>query len=453
MATYHQEDAHILVAVKGAPESILNASTTIMTSEESHSFNEQEREAWKSKASALAEKGLRVLATATKTIETKETEPYTNLTFLALIGLIDPPRKDVQEAIKETHTAGIRIIMVTGDHPATARKIAYTVGLIENEKTEVSLGKSIKPIDEYIEEEKIQILETPIFARVTPEQKLHLVELHQERGAILAMTGDGVNDAPALQKADIGIAMGQRGTQVAKEAADMVLEDDAFHTIVLAIRQGRVIFNNIKKFVIYLLSCNFSEILVIALGILLNLPLLLIPIQILFLNILTDVFPALALGVGKGDPEIMKRLPRNPQAPMLNKRNWISLASYSFIITVFVLLSYWIGLFYFHFDQAILLTMAFVTLAFAQLWHVFNMREPRSNFFKNDVTTNRYVWLAIIVCVSILIIAIYLPPLAIGLELVPIAGTEWIIVLSLSLMPLLFGILIHAIETRVIICK
>ena len=230
---------------------------------------------------------------------------------MKLAGLEDPARGDVPHAIKYCREAGIRVVMVTGDHAVTARSIARAVGL---EHTTVVEGKDV---ERFTGGNKAGLSDVGIFARVSPAEKLALVRAYQAAGDVVAMTGDGVNDAPALRQADIGAAMGLRGTDVAREAAAMILLDDAFPTIVKAIREGRVIFGNIRRFMAYLLSCNLSEVLAVGLAVLFTLPLPMLPLQILYLNLVTDVFPAFALAMGEGDPDILKRSPRNPKS-----RSW-----------------------------------------------------------------------------------------------------------------------------------
>src|SRR5690606_1361413 len=291
MATFHSHSDNFLVCVKGAAESVLDHCRFLARDGEELPIQEEERSAWLKQNDELAAKGLRVLALARKIVSNKDENPYQDLVFLGLVAMEDPPRSDVKQSIQLCQEAGIRVIMVTGDQPKTARSIAVQVGVVENDEALVIEGKDLKPPEEMTSMEKEKLLSAQIFARVSPRQKLDLIALHQKNGSVVAMTGDGVNDAPALKKADIGIAMGQRGTQVAQQTADMVLQDDAFSTIVVAVQEGRIIFENIRKFVLFLLSCNISEVLIISLASIVRAPLPLTPLQILFLNVVTDVFP------------------------------------------------------------------------------------------------------------------------------------------------------------------
>ena len=301
------------------------------------------------------------------------------------------------------------------------------------------VGKDIKAYETMSQVDEETYQQAPVFARVSPKQKLDLVAVHQQAGAVVAMTGDGVNDAPALKKADIGIAMGLRGTQVAQEAADMVLKDDAFSTIIVAVEQGRIIFENIRKFVIYLLSCNISEVMIVFAASVVNAPLPILPLQILFLNLVTDVFPALALGVGKGDFGIMQARPRSSDEPILPKSYWLSILGYGVSLTFSVLLAFGLAFKMLDMETSQAVTVSFLTLAFAQLWHIFNMRARDTRLFKNDVTGNPYVWGALGLCVSLLILAVYLPFLAGILKLVDPGIAGWVLVLAASSLTCLIG--------------
>jgi Ca2+-transporting ATPase len=402
-------------------------------------LDDEERHSWIARNEKMAEAGLRVLALATRTTDDDEVDPYESLTFLGLVGLLDPPREEVRPSLEACVEAGIRVVMVTGDHPVTARRIAQAVGLVESQDVDVIHGRDLGQRDDLSEEERRRVLNAPIFARVSPAQKLDLISIYQGDGYAVAMTGDGVNDAPALKKADIGVAMGERGTQVAKEAADMVLQDDRFSSIVTAVEQGRVIFDNIRKFVFYLMSCNISEIAVISLASLVNAPLPLQPLQILFLNLVTDVFPALALGVGEGEETIMHRPPRNPKEPILTRRHWIEMGGFSALITFSVLGVMAVALTGLGMVRERAVTISFLTLAFAQLWHVFNMRDRGTGFIDNEVVRNPWVWGALVLCTALLLAAVYVPGLNTVLKVVDPGLTGWGLILGASLLPYILG--------------
>ncbi len=439
MATYHESDAGYRVAVKGAPEPVLNACTQLCLPDGKQDITDQERERWLACNDELAEQGLRVLALAEKTVDSTDAEPYQNLGFLGLVGLLDPPRQEVKSAIKRCQDAGIRVVMVTGDQTVTAQSIGIAVGLAEAEHAEVSQGSDLKTPDDLSAEEQQRLIQTPIFARVSPEQKLNLIALHQQHHAIVAMTGDGVNDAPALQKADIGVAMGQRGTQVARDAADMVLQDDAFATIVAAVEQGRAIFDNIRKFTVYLLSGNMGEIIVIAVASLANAPLPLLPLQILYINIVNDVFPALALGMGEGDRTLMQHPPRDSRESILTRDHWLAIGGYGVLIAAalggaFALALIWLGM-----EQQRAVTISFISLGLTRLWHVFNMRNNSSGLLRNEITRNKYVWGALGICIILLLAAVYLPILSTALGTVAPGLTGWLLIIGASLVPLIVG--------------
>jgi len=438
MATFHRRGGRVRVAVKGAPEPVLAACARQRTAEGEASIGEDDRTHWRERNDALAGDGLRVIALATREVPSDEADPYRELVFLGLVGLADPPRPEVREALARCRSAGIEIVMVTGDQPATARYVARALGLAEGDP-EVVAGADLRSPEECSEGERERLRRARIFARVSPAQKLALIAIHQQAGSVVAMTGDGVNDAPALKKADIGIAMGRHGTQVAREAADMVLTDDAFGTIVLAVRQGRIILDNIRKFVLYLLSCNVSEVLVVAVATVANAPLPLLPLQILYLNLVTDVFPALALGVGPGAPGIMRRKPRPADEPILDRSSWIAIAGYGALITVATLGAFSAALLWLGLGLAASVTVSFLTLALAQLWHVFNMRSRESRLLDNDIVRNAWVWAALAVCLALLAVALYVPGLAALLRLVPPEPASWALILAFSALPLLLG--------------
>ncbi len=444
MATFHEYGDQYYVAVKGAAESLLRVCSHIMTESGRMEMSDDDRTRWVEQGNKMAAEGLRVLAFAEKTVSTPEANPYEQLTFLGLAGLMDPPRSDVAGAIDLCREAGIKVVMVTGDQPVTARSVGSAVRLVQDDKAEVIVGRNLKAPEELSADELDHILQVPIFARVSPKQKLDLTTIYQKSGFVVAMTGDGVNDAPALKKADIGIAMGKRGTQVAREASDMILLDDNFSSIVAAVEQGRVIFNNIRKFVLYLLSCNISEIMVIAIYSMLNAPLPLLPLQILYLNLITDVFPALSLGVGKGDPHIMRIPPRSGKEPILTRYHFVAIGIYGLIISVSVLVAFELALRWEMIEEKKAVSVSFITLAFAQLWHVFNMRDVGSSFFRNDITGNPFIWGSLALCTGLIAAAVYVPVLSTVLKVENPEIDGWILALVMSIIPWVIGQILKA---------
>ena len=443
MATLHTRDSNFLIAVKGAPETVIPLCNEVRTTTGNSTLTAQGKNEWLAKARELGDRGLRTLAIASKVTADRSEEAYGNLVFLGVFGLEDPPRAGVKEAVARCRSAGVSVVMVTGDHLATARNIAGELGIAEStdEKHRFVNGADFDSLLE--KENHEELLDARVFSRATPEQKLRLIDLYQRNGYVVAMTGDGVNDAPALKQADIGIAMGIRGTAVAKEAAHMVLQDDEFGTIVESIAQGRAIYENIRKFVVYLLSCNISEVLVISLATIASAPLPLLPLQILFLNLVTDVFPALALGVGEGSPSLMRRKPRSADEPVLMRQHWLRIGMHGTVMSLTVLAAMAIAVFYLHFDAAGAVTVSFCTLAFAQLWHVFNMRDNIGQVFNNEITRNVWVWIAIVICLALILGAIYLPLPSAILGLTDPGAKGWMVILPMSLIPLIFAPLVR----------
>lgn len=428
MATLHTDDGSVLVAVKGAPEMVLPICTSVQTPAGSIPLTNSDRDTWLERAGKLGERGLRTLAIARKTQQSVNEDAYSGLTLLGVVGLEDPPRKGVRDAIHRCRDAGITVIMVTGDHAATARNIATAVDIVEPEADSKQFigGAALEPVFDS---------DVRVFSRVSPEQKLMLIDGYQQHDQVVAMTGDGVNDAPALKKADIGVAMGIRGTPVAKEAAAMVLQDDEFGTIVEAVAQGRAIYENIRKFIVYLLSCNISEVLIVGIATIAGAPLPLLPLQILFLNLVTDVFPALALGVGEGSPELMRQGPRPFAEPILTRTHWIRILLHGFVIAVTVLAAMAIAVFQLGASTEQAVTVSFCTLTLAQLWHVFNMRDNIRKPFDNEITRNIWVWLAVAICVLLLLAAVYLPLLSDVLKIGDPGLDGWLLITAMSVVP------------------
>ncbi|GAB3990216.1 cation-transporting P-type ATPase [Spirosoma daeguense] len=431
MGTLHEHDERYVVAVKGAAEEVMKRDK---------SLDEKARKTQYDISEKMAADGLRTLAFAYREFD-KKAKPGNDfadhdLTYLGLIGFLDPPRTEVTPSLEACRRAGIKVIMVTGDHPATALTIASKVKLVEAGEEIVLTGKDLKPIAELSADEKKKLMECRVFARVSPAQKLDMIDLYQQEGDIVGMTGDGVNDAPALKKSDIGIAMGLRGTQVAAETADMVLKDDSFSSIVAAIAQGRVIFENIRKFVLFLLSCNLSEIFVVTFAGFLNVGTPLLPLQILFINIVTDVFPALALGVGRENASLMEQPPRDPKTPIMDTRDWRTVVIYALSLTIAVLGVFIIGTRYLGLSQDEGNNLTFYALSFAQLMHVFNLHSEKS-FFVNEITRNRYVWYAIGLCIAILAFTYYVPLLHDVLNIQPMTTTEFGLILVAGVVPVI----------------
>ena len=432
MATVHGAAGDYRVAVKGAPEAVLARCVAVAQDDGDRPLDAAQGRDWLAANEALAARGLRVLALACRQCDTLPDDPYADLVLLGLVGLMDPPRAQVAQAIADCRGAGIRVVMVTGDQLATARHVAQALGLTDGDGA-VLPGDALERPQEHGGE--AAVLAGRVFARVSPEQKMALVTRLQARGEVVAMTGDGVNDAPALKQADIGVAMGQRGTQVAREAAAMVLRDDAFASIAAAVAQGRVIFGNIRRFAVYLLSCNLSEVLVVGLATLAGGPLPLLPLQILFLNLVTDVFPALALGAGEADGSEMRQRPRPSGEPILTARHWRQVAGYGLAITVVTLLAFAIALGPLAATPSQAVVVAFLTLALAQLWHVVNMRPAGSPLLRNTITRNRYMWAAVALCLALLGAAVYWPPLARVLHLAPPDAAQWGLIGAASVLP------------------
>ncbi|MDH3195125.1 MAG: cation-transporting P-type ATPase [Hyphomicrobiales bacterium] len=443
MATIHQDGETFLFVAKGAPETVLPACQSVLTGEGADVLNESQRDDWLDAAESLAARGLRMLALAFKQTDNAGAPVYQGLTLAGLAAIHDPPRSDISEAIQACRDAGITVIMVTGDHIGTAKSVSEAIGLSER-GARARAGHELAPMADADDVAGGELRRTIIFARVTPEQKLDLIRLHQQAGEVVAMTGDGVNDAPALRQADIGVAMGLRGTQVAREAADIVLRDDAFATIVTAIREGRVIFANIRRFATYLLSCNLAEVLIVGLAVLAGLPLPLLPLQILFLNLVTDVFPAFALGLGEGDENVLKRPPRDPAEGLLTRRQWRAIVFFGALITAATLGALLIALTVLELEGTQAVTVSFLTLAFAQLWHVFNLRSTTVPLWRNDVVRNPYVWGALGLCIALLLAAAYFAPLAAVLEIVAPDRAAWLLILAMSAAPVMVGEIVRA---------
>lgn len=441
MGTLHKNgkntEGGYFVAAKGSVEHLIEKCKQTQSGATIKSLREKEKKIILDESEKMAAQGLRVLAFAYREGKEFGKEDFLkDLVYVGMIGFLDPPRTDIKHAILSCRKAGIKVVMITGDHPLTALNIAQKTGLIDENEDSVITGKDLPDGDTHTKEWKNKILSTAVFARTTPKQKLDIAAVYQKAKNIVAMTGDGVNDAPALKQADVGIAMGMRGTQVAKETANIVVKDDSFASIVKAVAQGRVIFQNIQKFVIYLVSCNLSEIFIVTtLGFIAPASTLL-PLQILFLNMVTDVFPALALGLGKGDKTIMEHPPKDPKADIISNRKWIDISLYAIVITLSVMAALIYCQQVLKIDNQAENNVAFITLAFSQLFHVFNMSSVGSNVFVNDVTKNKFVWLAILICTGIMVLIYLVPQMRLVLGLIELPVNVWLVCMVASLLPL-----------------
>ena len=437
-----------VAATKGAPDVVLDLCTHYQTiADKKESMNEAARQRILNANEAMAREALRVIALAYRVEKdvpdnaTPETVEH-DLIFVGLIGMIDPSRPEVPPALELARTAGVRTVMITGDYPDTARAIAEDIGLMQ-EGHQVLTGRDLDDMDS---EQLAQEAErTDVFARVTPEHKVRIVAALKDAGHVVAMTGDGVNDAPALKRADIGIAMGITGTDVAKETADMVLTDDNYASIVAAIDQGRVIYSNIRKFVFYLLSCNGAEILTILTAIMVGLPSPLTAIQLLWLNLVTDGAPALALGLEKGDPDIMNNPPRPASEAIINREMWTRIGIQTVAIAAVTLTAYFIGLGFF---PEAATTMSFATISFSELLRAFTSRSDRYPLMKIGIFTNRPMLIAVSTSALLLLAVIYVPFLNPIFDTVPLNSTQWAIILPLLLVPALVAELTKAFLSR-----
>lgn len=430
MTTIHKIEKKYVAYSKGAPEQILRICNKI----NNKNFDNKEKEKLIRIVHSLASEGLRILAFSYRELKEdyKLDSVEKNMTFVGLAAMIDPPRKETKEAINLCKQAGIKVIMITGDHKLTAKAVASEIGLH---------GKYItgEELDKINDEELEKIVDDiTIFARVSPQHKLRIVDAFKKKGNIVAVTGDGVNDAPALKRAEVGIAIGLKGTDVAKESADMILLDDNFSTIVFAIKEGRRIYDNIKKFVRFLLSSNLDEMFLVTAAMLLRLPLPFLPIQILWINLITDSFPALSLGVEPAEKDIMKRKPRDPKESILHSSlpfilftGFLAFLS-SFCIFVWELFNGLnAGLPVSYVEQKAR-TMAFTTTIFFELFFVLNCKSEKKSVFSINPLTNKKLIVSIIVSIILQMIVIYVPLLQTLFGTVPLNPLDWLKILIFS---------------------
>ncbi len=427
MSTVHKFDNEYLIVSKGAVEVILDiCNYELLRENRIVPMTDARKSAILSVAEGLASQGLRILAIAegkSKKLPQTDEEIESGLVFLGLLCLKDPLRPEVKEAVENCRRAGIRPVMITGDHQVTAYSIAKELDFPEGKVlTSNDLAKfSDKELAEHIEE-------VSVFARINPLDKLRIVEAFQKQQEVVAMTGDGVNDAPALKKSDIGVAMGQTGTEVAKEASDMVLLDDNFATLVSAVFQGRTIYENIRKFVVYLLSCNIGEVLIMFMAVILGYPTPLLPLQLLWLNLVTDSFPALALGMEPGEEEIMFRPPRGKKEPLLTSYHMGVIITQSIAIAFATLLSFFLVYKGNNLSEA--RTVAYMTLVISELIRVFSARSFETPFYRINLFTNKFLFYSILGALGLLFVSVYFSPLArIFNNVIPTIGDLDIIVI------------------------
>ncbi|MCF8001896.1 MAG: HAD-IC family P-type ATPase [Halanaerobiales bacterium] len=432
--SYIEPEDKEYIYFKGAPNVVLDKCDKYLNNNTIEDLNQKTKEKFADINHKMGREGLRVLGVAYKEKEKDDINEdiEENLIFLGFAGIMDPPRSDVKESIATAKKAGVRTIMITGDQSDTAYAIGKMVGIGDDTQKPIT-GSQLKEYNLKELEEKIR--NNSIFARVSPKDKLDIIDALNGNNEVTAMTGDGVNDAPALKKADIGVSMGQRGTAVAKEASDMVLLDDRFGTIVDAIKQGRVIFDNIQKFIHFLFSCNLSEILFIFLGILFQLPTPLLALQILWLNLVTDVFPALVMAWEEPEANIMNKPPRDPDKAILTNKFKIKIGIQGFILTLGPLLTYMYALNNFSLLES--RTIGFMALAFVQLFHVFNVRRKNGLGFDKTLLKNKYLWGAIVITVLLQLIAVYTPLLQSIIHTTSLSLNMWYIVILGAIGPVL----------------
>ena len=368
-----------------------------------------------------------------------------DMILVGLVGMIDPSRPEAKDAIVKCKEAGIKAIMITGDYKETAFAISKELGIASSMK-EVLLGEDLDRISDM--ELKDVVKKTSVYARVSPDHKVRIVSALKSNGEIVAMTGDGVNDSMALKKSDIGISMGITGTDVAKNTAEVILTDDNFASIVAAIEEGRVIFSNIKKFVFFLLSCNIGEIILVFMSILANLPIPLLPIQLLWLNLVTDSFPALALGMEKGEEDIMRLKPKAPDSPIIDRHMRVDIIVQSIAIGATSLLAYTWALKAFPEDLVKARTITFTTLIMAELFRAYSSRSERHLIFEIGIFTNKTMVYATTLSFSLLLAVIYIPFLQPIFYTVPLEMAEWAVIMSFSIFPLLISELYKSLFSR-----
>ena len=440
MTTIHKINGKYLAITKGAPDVLIkkcthiNQETSIDNFRQSGLSNSQ-TQTIQNENLKMAQKALRVLGVAYKYLENLPAKLdqeviENNMTFVGLIGMIDPPRPGVKEAINTCKKAGIKTVMITGDHIATAKSIAKELNILKNGEKAITGQELDQMTDETLKDE---IKNASVFARVSPEHKVRIVKAWQKTGAVVAMTGDGVNDSPALKNADIGIAMGKTGTDVAKNASDMILADDNFITIVEAVKQGRNIYDNIKKAIHFLLATNIGEIVTIFMGLVLGFKSPLLAIQLLWVNLVTDSLPAIALGLEPAEKDIMNRKPVNSRKGLFADGLWSKIITEGILIGALTLVAFSIGNKWYGLEVG--RTMAFVAIGVLELVHSFNIKSDKS-IFKVGILENKFLLGSFILGVFVQTIVVIIPMLANIFKLVPLNFIQWGITLLISIIPI-----------------
>lgn len=432
MSVVYQTKKGSVVYVKGAPDVILRLCDHELTRQGVVELSSERARHIMRSNDEMARQALRVLAVAERPLgdsEPLDEQVEEGLTFVGLMGMIDPPRTSAVKAIRVCRQAGIKPVMITGDHRLTAEAVAHELGILRGTSGGVITGAELERVSD--RELGEHVMDLSVYARVTPKDKLRIVRALKKQGQVVAMTGDGVNDAPAVKEADIGVAMGKTGTDVTKEASSMVLGDDNFATIVAAVEEGRGIYDNIRKFIRYLLSCNLGEVLTMFLATLVGLPLPLLPIQILWVNLVTDGLPAMALGVDGAEPGIMNRPPRAPGESIFARGLAIKIGVRGTMIGLGTLLVFVAALFM-GVNMLGARTMAFTTLVFSQLFHVFDCRSEERSIFEVGLFTNPYLVGAVLISIIMQLSVIYLSPLQAIFKTTALQGWQWIFILCVA---------------------
>lgn len=448
MSTLIEEDGKLTVYTKGAIDNLIKISTHVLHKGEVIPITEEHKKQYQFATEKMSNNALRTLGVAYKPINERipSSEMEKNLILIGLVGMIDPPRLEVKDSIQLAKNAGITSVMITGDHRNTAFAIAKELGMAQH-IDQVITGAEMEEFTQQEFTDKVGNLR--VFARVSPEHKVKIVHALKAQGNIVSMTGDGVNDAPSLNAADIGVAMGITGTDVAKGASDMILMDDNFSTIVSAIEQGRNIYNNIKKSVVFLLICNLGEVIAMFVTLLLGLQAPLLATQLLWINLITDSFPAIALGMDPGNPEVMKEKPRDPKESFFSGGAGLHIVLGGTLIGIITILAFWFGYYehgYSPFDKSAPMntveyarTMAFMVLVMCQLFFSLSVRSGTKSIFQLGIFTNKYLIGAIILGVALQLIVIGIPAMQRAFHLQMLDFEGWLIAISLGLIPLVFN--------------